>query len=399
MADKQQRIARASLMAALGITTFVPAAGATIMLTKDSEPLVVQSEPGSAAALAQGELPQVNIDSEALDAFFGAGYDYDHAADLAEYWGMSTAYEAKVTKGKVLLGLIDFPVATGQALVNEALDAYFGAGYDYDHAVYLADYWGYEKPYDAKVTKGKVLLGEIDFPQPVGVEAPDETFEQFIDRSLDAYFDAGYDYDHAVDLADFWGLDDAYDAKVYKGKFLVGAIDFPVENAFAQYEVAEEVEAPTPTTGTVPPAPEKEAEAPAAKPETEPTTTTVVPTTTTTTVDVVAEALDAYFDAGYDYDHAVDLANYWGLDRPYDAKVVKGKVMLGLRGFPGEGAFGPTTPTTVNVIDQALDAYFDAGYDYDHAVDLAEVWGSASTPYEAKILKGKYLLGLIGFPG
>ncbi len=445
-------------MAALGITTFVPAAGATIMLTRDSEPLVVESEPGAAAALAQGELPQVDIAPEALDAFFGAGFDYDDAADLAEYWGMPTAYDAKVTKGKVLLGLIDFPAQAGRTLVDQALDAYFDAGYDYDHAAYLADYWGYDAPYDAKVTKGKVLLGEIDFPAEVGTEVPEETFEQFIDRSLDAYFEAGYDNDHAVDLAEFWGLDDPYDAKVYKGKFLIGAIDFPEENAFAPEEVTEEAETPTPTTGTIPPTTAKKESDPVVdEPETTattvdvvdqaldayfesydydhavqlanfwgldrpydakiikgkfmlglrsfpdegafgPTTPTTAPTTTTPTGNVVDQALDAYFEY-YDYDHAVQLANFWGLDRPYDAKVVKGKFMLGLRSFPDEGAFGPTTPTTVGVIDQALNAYFDAGYDYDHAVDLAEAWGSASTPYEAKILKGKYLLGLIGFPG
>ena len=42
-------------------------------------------------------------------------------------------------------------------------------------------------------------------------------------------------------------------------------------------------------------------------------------------------------------------------------------------------------------LQKQYDAYFNAGYDYDDAVELAKLW-KKSSPYDAKVLGGKKLL-------
>ncbi|MEM7340037.1 MAG: hypothetical protein AAF467_15385 [Actinomycetota bacterium] len=434
MANRKD-VARASLLATLGVAAMAPVGFALATRNDDGAPIGAASTPGERQVPATEELPFEEIEQRALDAFFGAGYDVAHAETLAEYWGWPSAYDAKVTKGKVLLGLIDFPPAADDAefgtVQDRAFDAYFNAGYDYDHAVVLAEYWGFDDPADAKLIKGKFLLGLIDFPEP----ADNVDMATIEEQAYDAYFEAGYDYDHAVDLAEFWGFEDPADAKFIKGKVLLGLIDFPppadvhgddiddgdqgedgdgqlsitdqalnayVEAGFTYddavwladlwgYETAYEakiskgkyllglIEYPEivnePGEGNENDNPPVDDNRP-----------------------IEEQALDAYFEF-YDYDHAVWLADYWGYDSVYDAKVTKGKFMLGLIDFPDPAVPEEAFPGDDGrpIADQALDAFFGNGYDYDHAVALADYWGY-ETAYEAKLIKGKFLLGLIDFP-
>ena len=233
MSSASKKAARASLILVLGATSAIPAVAA---LTGNDEPPTVVASAASAETTQQladqilgrntGETVSFaregnggestrrenrqarRLERRALDAYFDAGYDYDHAVELAEYWGYGDdVYSAKITKGKFILGTIEFPppAETHEVdLQQQALDAYFDAGYDYDDAVALAEWWGYgDDVYSAKITKGKVLLGVIDFPPQV--DGPEVDLQQ---QALDAYFDAGYDYDHAVELAEYWGYGD-----------------------------------------------------------------------------------------------------------------------------------------------------------------------------------------------
>ncbi|WP_432494607.1 hypothetical protein [Kineococcus gypseus] len=110
-----------------------------------------------------------------------------------------------------------------------------------------------------------------------------------------------------------------------------------------------------------------------------------------------AAALDAYFAAGYDYDDAVELGRLWNVE-PDEAKTTAGAHLLAGEDLPFEpvaepgaelGA-GPGAPVPPDPRAPQREAFFAAGYDYDDAVRLAELWRVDS--WEAKALAGERLL-------
>ena len=53
---------------------------------------------------------------------------------------------------------------------NEFAAAFFTAGYDYDDALTLADFWGSADPYEAKTKAGALLAAGDPLPAKAGVE-------------------------------------------------------------------------------------------------------------------------------------------------------------------------------------------------------------------------------------
>jgi hypothetical protein len=133
--------------------------------------------------------------------------------------------------------------------------------------------------------------------------------------------------------------------------------------------------------------------APAATPSTPPTLDPSAPLTE----DEVKEGLAAYFQAGYGYDNAVELAGLWklGTDKIAQVKAVAGKKLLSGETLPVEPRQNPDTPATEDPVDdetmKQVDEFFLSGYDWDDAVKLAKLWKIAD-PYEAKVEAGKRLL-------
>ncbi|MEO0445493.1 MAG: hypothetical protein AAF191_05385 [Verrucomicrobiota bacterium] len=88
-----------------------------------------------------------------------------------------------------------------------------------------------------------------------------------------------------------------------------------------------------------------------------------------------AECLDMYFDRGYDYSDALVLASYWDSE-PYDAKVRLGEKMLSFGVGDGRlhmriaRALALAKPN-----DELPFTCYDAGYEYEDATALAEYWG------------------------
>jgi hypothetical protein len=128
---------------------------------------------GKPAAAAAPVAPAADPDQDARDAFFGAGYTYDDAVALAKAWSSSDEFAAKVTAGRKLLAGETLPVAPGSSdpqaapgatPEDEAITAYFAAGYDYDDAVKLAAVWHTATPYDAKAEAGQKLLDGETLP-------------------------------------------------------------------------------------------------------------------------------------------------------------------------------------------------------------------------------------------
>jgi hypothetical protein len=100
-------------------------------------------------------------------------------------------------------------------------------------------------------------------------------------------------------------------------------------------------------------------------------------------------ALNAYFAAGYDYDNALALAQLWHMSGdPTTVKAEAGRRLLA-------GQTLPITPSPSAVASAAEDtdvsAFFAAGYTYDDAVTLAKLWNGSDT-YQAKIDAGKKLI-------
>ena len=99
-------------------------------------------------------------------------------------------------------------------------------------------------------------------------------------------------------------------------------------------------------------------------------------------------AAERFFTAGYTYEDAVRLAQLWKLDDVYQAKIDAGKKIEA-------GERLPIKPQPENVAAakeaRAVEKFFDEGYDYDDAVKLAKLW-KLETAYDAKVAGGKKLL-------
>jgi hypothetical protein len=195
--------------------------------------------------------PRVPTEDQKLDAFFAAGYDYEDAELLANFWdGGITAYEAKIAAGAKVLA--NDPKAPVPVLPDEtawdvsdevAHRAYWNNGYNIEEALLLAEAWEMEDadPSDIKSTAGRKILAGIELPvaplpdepgteQP-GTPDPEEPVGEPTDGALDAFFAAGYDYDDALELARVWGLseDDASEVKITAGRKILAGIELPVE--------------------------------------------------------------------------------------------------------------------------------------------------------------------------
>ncbi|WP_229071170.1 hypothetical protein [Actinoplanes sp. DH11] len=206
-------------------------------------------QPVPVAGLPAAAPPQPSPDPSAAerellaryDAFFGAGYSYNEAVELAELWRMSPENigAVKAEAGRRLMLGEELPVAPGpaeeaeepverpsvDAAMQKRLDAYFSAGYDWDDAVELAKLWKLDDPFEAKVEGGKRLLAGKKLP---GVEAdPQRIKEAKESKQVAAFFDAGYDIDDAVKLAELWKLEDAWAAKIAGGKKVLAGDPLP----------------------------------------------------------------------------------------------------------------------------------------------------------------------------
>ena len=165
-------------------------------------------------------------------------------------------------------------------------------------------------------------------------------------RAYDAYFDAGYDFEDAQQLAKLWKMSDIGQVKAEAGNRLLHGLPLPF--------------AATPDD----PASEEPVDS------------------------KVQAQYRAFFDAGYVWDDAEKLARLWKLSDPSDAKVEGGKRLLA-------GKELPIKPQPANVAEalesKRVGAFFEAGYTVDDAVKLAELWHKKDA-YAAKIEGGKRLL-------
>jgi hypothetical protein len=181
--------------------------------------------------------------------------------------------------------------------------------------------------------------------------APATAYTQ--DEEWAAYFAAGYDYNDAQRLAQLWNDSGSIgQVKAEAGQMLLEGQTLPV--------------------------------APTGTPE-----------------DPTEKAQSAFFAAGYDYDDAVTLGNMW-----HDSDITQVKTDAGQKLLDGQilpirpsgpsasaGASGgvAVTPAAPTKQDDEVQAFFAAGYTYDDAVTLSNVWHESDT-YQVKADAGQKLL-------
>lgn len=99
-------------------------------------------------------------------------------------------------------------------------------------------------------------------------------------------------------------------------------------------------------------------------------------------------AAQRFYAAGYSYEDAVELSDLWKLTDVYQAKIEGGEKLQ-------RGETLPIKPDPKNVAaakeSAAAEAFFKKGYNYDDATRLAKLW-HLKTPYDAKVAAGKKIL-------
>ena len=106
---------------------------------------------------------------------------------------------------------------------KDAVNKYFDMGYDYIDALVLAAHWEQKDFYDAKVQLGAKMLafgaddGDLHMraARAEALAKPDDDLPLWID-------DAGYDFDDAELLGDFWKSEDVWESKITMVRMLVG---------------------------------------------------------------------------------------------------------------------------------------------------------------------------------
>ncbi len=188
------------------------------------------ASPGATPATSPSASPSEAELQKQWDAYFAAGYDYDDAVKLAKVWNSKDEIgTVKAEAGRRLLAGETLPVRPSPENVAEAtearqVEAFFAAGYGYDDAVRLAKLWKTADAYEAKVLGGKKLLAGERLPGGPGTG--NEAIAK-VQRQVEAFFAAGYDYDDAVKLAKLWKLSDPSDAKAEAGKRLLAGRTLP----------------------------------------------------------------------------------------------------------------------------------------------------------------------------
>jgi hypothetical protein len=118
------------------------------------------------------------------------------------------------------------PAGSADPKDEKRLRAYFGAGYDWDDAVELAKLWKLADPSEAKTKAGQLILDRK--PVPVKPD-PSNVQDAKNEARVTAFFEAGYEISDAQELAKIWKLDDPYSAKVAGGKLLLAGKKLPIE--------------------------------------------------------------------------------------------------------------------------------------------------------------------------
>jgi hypothetical protein len=305
--------------------------------------------------------------------------------------GVSLATVGLVAGGMTLPGLLSNGAPGGHAAtVNAASDgsgdhtqaqersAFFDAGYNYGDAQKLAAIWHETNITRVKAEAGQKLLDGETLPvQPSGdAIAP-------ADKDVEAFFNAGYDYNDAVTLAGIWHTTDSYQAKIKGGKKIENGESLPIPpSGPAGSSSSSSASSPrisklgTKKLLIIKKALAKQGGTSGA---------------TSGATDGLTPALAAYSNAGYDYTDAQQLASAWHETDIGQVKAQAGQKLLNGESLPVQPSGQPAPPT-----DAAVNTFFADGYDYNDAVRLSSMWNVSV--YHAKVEGGTKLENGVSLP-
>jgi hypothetical protein len=204
--------------------------------------------------------------------------------------------------------------------------------------------------------------------------------------AVNTFFADGYGYNDAVKLAALWHVS-TYQAKIKGGKDLAHGQTLPVKPTGDATNTGTTGAAAVPNAATL--AKVKGAHRLSilkkdGKLIASRAFTQRNGTTGTTTNDGESPAMTKYFDAGYDYNDAVKLGQVWNQTDINQVKSEAGQKLLNGDTLPVPPSGKPVPPE-----NQAVATFFGDGYTYNDAVKLAKMWHVSS--YQAKIEGGKKL--------
>jgi hypothetical protein len=283
----------------------------------------------------------------ALPGVFSGGTSEDHSATVIPADGGGTTTATK----------------------QDEYAAFFNAGYEYADAQQLADLWHETDTNKVKAEAGQKLLDGDTLPiPPSGEPAPPE------DLAVTAFFNAGYDYNDAVTLAGMWN-ESTSQAKIDAGKKIENGETLPIQpsgNSDSTNPAAISSKAKGKRLVL--------ARAHLAQKKAGIIAASGAPAGSSDTAE--SPALAAYFNAGYDYADAQQLASLWHESDINQVKSEAGQKLLDGDTLPIPPSGDPAAPP-----NQAVEAFFNAGYDYNDAVKLGKMWNVST--YHAKVEAGK----------
>jgi ribosomal protein L16/L10AE len=318
--------------------------------------------------IVQVPLPQANVEQQQSEAFENSKYTSDDAKLLSMYWDLGDFSNAKLYIGSLLLSGDDAAIqqVLQQAqLIKRQDEAFWNSKYTFNDLEILANFWGKNERWDAKLKLGSLLLGGRDAEiqqalqqaanQPAQEAAlPQANVEQSpanaSTQQWEAYSNSKYTYDDAELLAEHWGKPEPWDAKLKIGSLLMSGDDAAIQKALQQAGNNQAIQQARQQRQQQARAEEQQEE--------------------------------AFLNSKYTYEDAERLAEYWGKPYPWNAKLKIGSLLLG-----GKDA----------EIQQALlelrqwNTYSNSKYTYDDAEGLAEHWGKPE-PWDAKLKIGSILM-------
>ncbi len=207
-------------------TTLALAIAAALTATSSQAALLVSAHP-NASVLLNNSLLLASTSQVAMSAFWNGKYTYCDAKTLAAYWDQPI-FEAKSRAGEKLLngenGILEGYLARARTRaqdIGQPTCTYNDEGYSYEDAAILAEYWGKSTPWDAKLKMNRLLAqgSNAAIQKDLQQVKQQQNKEQ---SSLDAFWEQ-YTICDAKVLAAYWEQP-ILEAKARAGeKLLLGA--------------------------------------------------------------------------------------------------------------------------------------------------------------------------------
>ncbi len=123
-------------------------------LLMSGDDAAIQKELQQAANQAN---PEQQDEQQQSDAFWNSKYTYNDAQLLAEWWGMSAPWDAKLKIGRLLMNGNDAAIQK-ELQQQQQSNAFWNGKYTIADAQILAEYWNKSELWDAKLKIGSLLM-------------------------------------------------------------------------------------------------------------------------------------------------------------------------------------------------------------------------------------------------